>query len=230
MSGDTQQQPTRAPAFPWFLRDSNTARSMISKALLFISILETTRASSALAASTAASTTTAIDTLTPTTTVKDGELSSSLKEVIKQPSDTREYKALTLDNGLRVLLISDPSSSRAAAAMDVHVGAMSDTVPGLAHFCEHMSFLGTRKFPQEDAYNLFLSSHGGGSNAYTDSEDTVYYFDINSEYLGDTLDRFSQFFISPLFTESATSRELNAIESEHAKNINNDGFRLYQVR
>jgi insulysin len=46
----------------------------------------------------------------------------------------------------------------------------------------------------------------------------------------ESLDRFAQFFISPLFTQSATDRELNAIDSEHAKNINNDGFRLYQVR
>ena len=119
--------------------------------------------------------------------------------------------------------------------------------PGLAHFCEHMLFLGTKKFPKEDEYSAFLSTHGGASNAYTDSEvhayirstytpftarlqDTVYYFDVNAEHLDGALDRFAQFFISPLFTEQATQRELNAIDSEHAKNINNDGFRLYQVR
>jgi insulysin len=92
-----------------------------------------------------------------------------------------------------------------------------------------MSFLGTKKFPKEEGFTTFLSTHGGSSNAYTDAEDTVYYFDVNSINLEDALDQFSQFFIAPLFTESATNRELNAIESEHAKNINNDGFRIYQV-
>jgi len=100
----------------------------------------------------------------------------------------------------------------------------------MAHFCEHMSFLGTSKYPQEEGFTSFLATHGGSSNAYTDSEDTVYYFDVNSDHIDEALDRFAQFFSSPLFTESATGRELNAIESEHAKNINNDGFRVYQVR
>jgi insulysin len=118
-----------------------------------------------------------------------------------------------------------------------------------------MSFLGTKKYPGEEEFSSFLSAHGGASNAYTDSEDTVYvsyhhqrhhqrlyylltrlvvhavqYFDVNAESLPGGLDRFSQFFVAPLFTASATSRELNAIESEHAKNINSDSFRIYQVR
>lgn len=172
-------------------------------------------------------------------------------EVKKRPSDNREYRAVTLRNGIRTLLISDPSTSRSAAAMDVHVGSMTDpkNIPGLAHFCEHMSFLGTSKYPDEvpitcqqssflepsnmnvsqDDFSSFLSSNGGSSNAYTDSEDTVYYFDVNAEHMSDALDRFAQFFIAPLFTQSATGRELNAIDSEHSKNINNDGFRIFQV-
>lgn len=162
-----------------------------------------------------------------------GAVSSSAVnvEVAKSAIDEREYKALTLTNGMRVLLISDPSSVRSAAALDVHVGSFSDPsdIPGLAHFCEHMLFLGTTKYPKEDAYSSFLSSHGGSSNAYTSSEDTCYYFDINADYLDPALDRFSQFFISPLFTPNATSRELNAVDSEHSKNINNDAFRIYQV-
>jgi len=97
-------------------------------------------------------------------------------EVLKRALDERDYKALTLDNGMRVLLVSDPKSSRSAAALDVHVGYFSDptNLPGLAHFCEHMSFLGTKKYPEEEEFSSFLSSNGGSSNAYTDAEDTVY--------------------------------------------------------
>lgn len=165
----------------------------------------------------------------PTTSTVDYNKLSN--EVIKKPIDKRVYKALTLENGLRVLLISDKETFQAAAAMDVHVGSFSDPneLPGLAHFCEHMSFLGTSKYPEEGEFSAFLSSHGGSSNAYTSSEDTVYYFDINNAYFQESLDRFAQFFIQPTFTESATARELNAIDSEHAKNINNNGFRIYQL-
>lgn len=46
---------------------------------------------------------------------------------------------------------------------------MSDPqeIPGLAHFCEHMLFLGTEKFPDENGYSSFLSKNGGSSNAAT---------------------------------------------------------------
>lgn len=52
-------------------------------------------------------------------------------------------------------------------------------IKGIAHFLEHMLFMGTEKYPDENEYSKFLSAHGGASNAYTDSEDTVYYFDVN---------------------------------------------------
>lgn len=56
------------------------------------------------------------------------------------------------------------------------------------------------------------------------------YYDVNADFLDESLDRFAQFFVAPLFTAAATNRELNAIDSEHTKNINSDGFRVYQVR
>ena len=42
-------------------------------------------------------------------------------------------------------------------------------------------------------------------------------------------DRFAQFFLHPLFNESATDRELKAVNSEHERNIDNDGWRLSQL-
>ena len=33
---------------------------------------------------------------------------------------------------------------------------------------EHMLFMGTKTYPDENAYQAFLASHGGSSNAYTD--------------------------------------------------------------
>ena len=41
--------------------------------------------------------------------------------------------------------------------------------------------------------------------------------------------RFAQFFLCPLFTETATEREVNAVNSEHEKNIPNDSWRLDQL-
>lgn len=117
-----------------------------------------------------------------------------------------------------------------AAALQVSVGSFSDgEIDGLAHFCEHMCFLGTEKFPDESSFSVFLNEHGGNSNAYTASEATNYHFDIVSEQLKGAFERFSSFFTCPLFTESATGRELNAVDSEHAKNLQNDSWRSHQL-
>jgi insulysin len=158
----------------------------------------------------------------------------STLDIVKPPLDDRDYLVYVLDNGLRVVLCSDPTSTEGGAAMDVHVGACSDPVGinGLAHFNEHMLFLGTKPYPNEDSFESFLSTNGGSSNAYTDSENTVYHFTMTAEAedrFSEGLSRFGSFFSSPLFTEAATGRELNAIESEHAKNLQADNFRIYQL-
>lgn len=64
-------------------------------------------------------------------------------EIHKPDLDERGYKFLALDNKLSVLLISDATTDKAAAAIDVNVGHLSDPLetPGLAHFCEHLLFM-----------------------------------------------------------------------------------------
>lgn len=157
-----------------------------------------------------------------TATASDSELAGSAV-VIKSPNDNREYRYLTLANQLRVLLISDPTTDKASAALDVHVGSNDDPQDraGLAHFLEHMLFLGTEKYPAADDYHAFISSRGGSHNAYTAGEHTNYFFDIDQSFLEPALDRFAQFFIAPLFTEEYVDRERNAVHSEFKSQIKN---------
>ncbi|XP_039761918.1 insulin-degrading enzyme [Pararge aegeria] len=152
-------------------------------------------------------------------------------DIVKSQEDKREYRGLQLPNHMKVLLVSDPTTDKSAAALDVNIGYLSDPdeLPGLAHFCEHMLFMGTEKYPEENEYNKFLSEHGGSSNASTSSDHTTYYFDVLPQHLGKALDIFAQFFVSPLFTESATGRELSAVNSEHEKNASSDMWRLDQL-
>ncbi|XP_026967851.1 insulin-degrading enzyme isoform X7 [Sagmatias obliquidens] len=151
--------------------------------------------------------------------------------IIKSPEDKREYRGLELANGIKVLLISDPTTDKSSAALDVHIGSLSDpaNIAGLSHFCEHMLFLGTKKYPKENEYSQFLSEHAGSSNAFTSGEHTNYYFDVSHEHLEGALDRFAQFFLCPLFDESCKDREVNAVDSEHEKNVMNDAWRLFQL-
>uniref|UniRef100_A0A8C5F1R5 Insulin degrading enzyme n=1 Tax=Gopherus evgoodei TaxID=1825980 RepID=A0A8C5F1R5_9SAUR len=152
-------------------------------------------------------------------------------KIIKSPEDKREYRGLELENGIKAMLICDPTTDKSSAALDVHIGSLSDppNIAGLSHFCEHMLFLGTKKYPKENEYSQFLSEHAGSSNAFTSGEHTNYYFDVSHEHLEGALDRFAQFFLCPLFDESCKEREVNAVDSEHEKNLMNDAWRLFQL-
>ena len=146
-------------------------------------------------------------------------------------ADYRKYRALRLQNGVTALLTQDSQSKHFAAAVTVDAGASSDprALPGLAHFTEHMCFLGSKRYPEENEYKHFLAQHGGKSNASTSMSHTTYQFDILAEFGEHALDIFSNFFVSPLFSRSGTGREVQAVDSENSKNLVSDGRRRLQV-
>jgi len=151
---------------------------------------------------------------------------------IKSPNDDNDYRYITLDNQLRVLLISDPDSDKAAASMNVAVGSGNDPADreGMAHFLEHMLFLGTEKYPDPGEYQQFIKSHGGSHNAFTAFRDTNYFFDIQAEHLEAALDRFAEQFAAPLFTPELVDRERQAVHSEFSSKQKEDGRRFYSVK
>jgi secreted Zn-dependent insulinase-like peptidase len=148
--------------------------------------------------------------------------------VIKSPNDDHQYEYLVLPNQLKVLIVSDPATDKAAASLDVNIGSASDPAEyqGLAHFLEHMLFLGTKKYPEAGEYKTFISTHGGSDNAYTALEHTNYFFDIDKDHLEPALDRFAQFFISPLFTAKYVDRERQIVHSEYQSKLKSDGWRI----
>ncbi len=143
----------------------------------------------------------------------------------------RQTLKIRLDNGLEALIISDPNVDKSGAALSVNVGSWSDPekYPGQAHFTEHMLFLGTKKYPEESGYHQYIKQHGGERNAYTTSDSTNYIFSINNDYFSEALDRFSQFFIEPLFNPSGVARELQAVDQEYAKNLQEDFIKQHSV-
>uniref|UniRef100_A0A8C1Q263 Uncharacterized protein n=1 Tax=Cyprinus carpio TaxID=7962 RepID=A0A8C1Q263_CYPCA len=107
--------------------------------------------------------------------------------------------------------------SQSAAALCISVGSFSDPadLPGLAHFLEHMVFMGSEKYPAENGFDAFLKRHGGSDNASTDCERTIFKFDVQRKYFREALDRWAQFFIGPLMIPDAVDREVEAVDSEY---------------
>ena len=149
----------------------------------------------------------------------------------KGKADWREYRAFKLDNGVTCMAVHDKESKTTAVAAAVNAGAAADPreLSGLAHFAEHMCFLGSEKYPGENEYKKYLSSHGGRSNGSTSLHLTTYQFDVLAEHAETAVDIFSHFFTCPLFTASGTSREVNAVDSENSKNLTADVRRRLQI-
>ena len=144
--------------------------------------------------------------------------------IIIPENETRTFKYGKLDNNMKYTIICDPYSDISNVVMSVGVGSLNDPneYMGLAHFLEHMLFMGSKKYVDENYFSNKINEYGGSSNAYTDSLRTVYYFNVLNDKLDEIIDIFAHFFIDPLFNINAVEREINAVNSEHLKNLNND--------
>ena len=192
------------------------------------------------------------------------------------PADPLLYRALQLDNNLKVLLISDPTASlddpnqidddedlesgsegaeesseegsdnsdsegepgpgltsdvglrNSAAALSVASGSFHEPkdAPGLAHFLEHMVFMGSKKYPDENKFDKFVSARNGWDNAYTDAEQTVYYFEVKPSAFDEALDIWSRFYIDPIMSKDSVNREIQAVDSEFSIAQTNDANRI----
>lgn len=151
---------------------------------------------------------------------------------IKTPSlKNRQIKKICLHNGLEVCMIHDPQVTKSSAGIVVEVGKWDDPVeyPGTAHFLEHMLFMGSKKYPEEEEYFAFIANHGGQTNAFTSFDHTAYGASIDHDAFVEYLDRLAHFFTSPLLSESGISREFKAVDNENTNYMSNDSRRFLRV-
>jgi len=151
--------------------------------------------------------------------------------IIKSPNDDRQYSAMMLPNGLQVVLVSDPSLENSAASLAVGVGSAHDPVEqqGLAHYLEHMLFLGTEKYPEPDGFMKYTQANGGMTNAFTAFDKTNYLFQINAGKFDEALDRFSDYFKKPTFDPHFSDKERNAVNNEWSMQKAQDGWNTFRL-
>ncbi len=152
-----------------------------------------------------------------------------LKPIIKSEYDKRNYEWLELDNKLKVIIITDEESKECGALLNINVGSVHDTLPGMAHFLEHMVFMGSSKYPEENNFMDSVISNGGKTNAFTADDHTSYYFSIDSNKFINILDMFAWFFIDPLLRKDGINREVNAVDSEAKKNLLDDMWIYHEI-
>lgn len=149
----------------------------------------------------------------------------------KSDKDTRQYQAIRLDNGMVVLLVNDPQAVKSLSALVVPVGSLQDPEahPGLAHYLEHMTLMGSTHYPQPDSLAEFLKLHGGSHNASTAPYRTAFYLEVENDALEGAVDRLADAIASPLLDKKYAERERNAVNAELTLARSRDGMRMAQV-
>lgn len=142
-----------------------------------------------------------------------------------------QTKKITLENGLEVFLISDPRAPKSSAALGVESGSWDNPpeFPGMAHFVEHLLFMGNKGYPDESDYSRYIVERKGEYNAYTMHDKTIYGFSIGNESFEGAFDRLAHLFVDPLFTPSAIQREMHAVSHEYDDKSETDFLRLWRV-
>ncbi|MCE0489711.1 pitrilysin [Pantoea sp. Mb-10] len=149
----------------------------------------------------------------------------------KSERDPRSYQAITLDNGMTVLLVSDPDAPKSLAALTLPIGSLDDPNAqlGLAHYTEHMVLMGSQRYPQPDNLAEFLKKHGGSHNASTASYRTAFYLEVANDALLPAVDRLADAIAHPLLDPVNADRERHAVNAELTMARSRDGLRMAQV-
>ncbi|MDI7493073.1 pitrilysin [Cronobacter dublinensis] len=155
-----------------------------------------------------------------------------LKDTIrKSDRDNREYQAIRLDNGMVVLLVSDPQAVKSLSALVLPVGSLEDPDDhlGLAHYLEHMTLMGSQKYPEPDSLAEYLKLHGGSHNASTAPYRTAWYLEVENDALEGAMDRLADAIAAPKLDKTYAERERNAVNAELTMARARDGMRMAQV-
>src|SRR5690606_16235502 len=94
---------------------------------------------------------------------------------VAQVPGKSEVQAVTLANGMRVIVWPDHDIPNVALYNWVRVGSRNEVpgITGLAHFFEHMMFNGTSTRPPGE-FDRVLEANGARNNAFTSNDVTVY--------------------------------------------------------
>jgi len=125
-----------------------------------------------------------------------------------------KYNTHTLPNGLRIIHL--PSSSRVVyCGYQIAAGTRNERPgeEGMAHFCEHMTFKGTKKRNALQIINA-LEGVGGELNAFTNKEDTTFYAAISKEHFAQAVNVLTDIVFYSQYPQQEIDKEVEVICDE----------------
>ena len=142
-----------------------------------------------------------------------------------------KYIKKVLPNGMTVILAPMKSTDGiVSVGFFVRAGAANDTADtsGMAHFLEHMTFMGTKNRPSDQVVRQ-LDMLGVEYNAATSMETTHYYMHGNSADVKKILDIALDLYINPVFDPKAINKEKKVIIEEMRMRSDAPYMQLYSA-
>jgi protease-3 len=141
----------------------------------------------------------------------------------KSPHDARQYQAIRLENGMKVLLVSDPKAPFSMTTVALPVGSLHDPYQqaGLVHYLEHLLFLGSEHYPE----GIEIQNH----NAGTGSDRTVFMASTQHPWLAVTLERLADALTHPKFDSQLADKERHSVHQEACGHRTEDSWRIFQI-
>lgn len=129
----------------------------------------------------------------------------------------------TLDNGLQIVVLPNHRAPVVTQMIWYKSGAMDDPwgKSGIAHFCEHLMFKGTPKYP-DGQYSKIISKMGGTQNAFTSYDYTSYYATVGKEYLEKVMELEADRMANWQVTDQQVVSERQVILKERQQRTEND--------
>jgi len=141
------------------------------------------------------------------------------------------YQKITLDNGLRIVLVPKKESKTVAVLVLIKSGTDYETkeIKGIYHFIEHLPFKGTEKRRTAKEISQTIEGKGGALNAFTEPEITGFMVKMSSGHLETALDVLSDMLLSPLFEPKEINKEARVVIQEINSEKDNPQEHLEQV-
>lgn len=141
----------------------------------------------------------------------------------KSPHDARQYQTIRLENGMKVLLVSDPKAPYSMTTVALPVGSLHDPKqqPGLVHYLEHLLFLGSENYPE----GIAIHNH----NAGTASDRTIFMASTQHPYLAIILERLADALAHPKFDPQLADKERQSVHQEACGHRTEDSWRIFQI-
>lgn len=132
-----------------------------------------------------------------------------------------QTKLVTLDNGLKIIVISKDVYT-VDAAITVKTGMINETdnENGISHFLEHMAFKGTKTKTSKELIG-YVENLGGNANAYTTNDRTCYTASLPGNFWKEACDFLADIVRNSTFPENEFEKERDVIIQEY-KQRNDD--------